>query len=98
MPEPIRFTKWIFDHLLWDTAGTARHGFLRALWATRKILIALAGSAVMTWWFWIEHHPSEIVTVALIHFVFVLAVIAFLVYLAQRLSSKKLPSRVSERE
>jgi hypothetical protein len=93
MPEPIRFTNWIFDHLLWDTAGTARQGLLRVLWATRKILIAIVGSAVMTWWFWIEHHPSEIASVALIHFVFVMTLIALFVYVAQRLNSKKSPSK-----
>jgi phage shock protein PspC (stress-responsive transcriptional regulator) len=35
---------------------------------------------VLTWWEWVEHHPPEIVIVALVHFVFLFAVIALLVY------------------
>ena len=52
----------------------------RGLWATRKLLLALAGSGVLTWWEWVEHHPPQIVIVALVHFVFLFAVIALLVY------------------
>jgi len=79
---PIRrkITRWIFDHLLWDTASTVRQGFGGGLWATRKLLVALAGAALLTWREWAEHKPPEIGIVALIHFVFVLAAIALLLY------------------
>jgi hypothetical protein len=83
IPIHRKITGWIFDHLLWDTAGVAREGFWRGMWATRKLLIALVGSGVLTWREWEEHHPPEIAIVAVIHFVFVMAVIAILVYFAQ---------------
>jgi hypothetical protein len=38
---------------------------------------------VLTWREWVEHHPPEIVLVVLIHFFFVLALIAALVYVGQ---------------
>jgi hypothetical protein len=85
MAVPIhrKIARWIFDSLLWDTAGTEPHGFWRGLWATRKLVIAVVGSAVLTWREWVEHHPPEIALVALIHFVFVLAAIAVLVFVGQ---------------
>jgi hypothetical protein len=92
VPVARKITRWIFDHLLWDTAGTAREGFWRALWATRKLLVAVVGAALLTWWEWIEHHPPAIAIVALIHLVFVLVVIGLLVYIGQRFSNKKSPS------
>jgi len=52
----------------------------------RKLLLALVGSALLTWQEWVERHPPEIAIVALIHFVFVLAAIALLVYMGQWLS------------
>ena len=85
-PVRQKIIHWIFDNLMWDTAGTARTGFRRGLWATRKRLIALAGSAVLTWREWVEHRPPESAIVALIHFVFVLAAIALLDYAGQRLT------------
>jgi hypothetical protein len=97
MAPPIhrRITRWIIDHLLWDTTGTAREGFWGGLWATRKLFVAVAGAALLTWWEWVEHHPPEIAVVALIHFVFVLAAIELVVYVGRRFSSsdKKSPSR-----
>jgi len=85
MAVPIhgRITRWIIGHLVWDPAGTARHGVLGALWATRKLCVAVAGAGLLTWWEWVEHHPPEIALVALIHFVFVLAVIAIAVQIGQ---------------
>lgn len=79
---PIRrkITRWIFDHLLWDNAGPMRQGFWGGLWAVRKLLVALAGATLLTWREWVEHKPPEIAIVALIHFVFVLAAIALLIY------------------
>ncbi len=90
---PQRIGRWIFHHLLWDTGGVAREGFLRGLWATRKLIIALAGSALLDWMEWVEHHPPEMVLVALIHFVLVLGVIALFVYVGQRLkgSAEEVP-------
>jgi hypothetical protein len=94
VPVCRKSTRWIFDHLLWDTTGTTRGGFWRGLWATRKLLVAVVGSALLTWWGWVEHHPPEIVIVALIHFVF--AAIALVVYVGQWFSDKKSPSKASE--
>lgn len=87
-----RITRWIFDHLLWDTAGMAATGFWGGLWATRKLLIAVAGTALLTWREWVEHHPPEIVIAALIHFVFVFAVIGLFVYVGLWFRDKKAPS------
>jgi hypothetical protein len=75
-----KIMRWMLDHMLWDTAGAEGRGFWPGLWASRKLLLALAGSGVLTWWEWVEHHPPEIVIVTLVHFVFLFAVIALLVY------------------
>ena len=83
LPVHRKITGWIFDHLLWDNTGAAPQGFRRVLWATRKLLIALVASGVLTWREWVGHHPPEIAIVAVIHFVFVLAVIALLIYFGQ---------------
>ena len=84
--------RWILDHMLWDTAGAAGSGFWPGLWATRKLLIAFVGSAVLTWWEWVEHHPPDILIVALVHFVFVFAVIALLVYVGLWFRTRKSPT------
>jgi hypothetical protein len=81
IPIHRKITRWIIDHLLWDTTGSARAGFRGGLWAARKLLAAVAGATLLTWWEWVEHHPPEIAIVALIHFVFVLAAIALCVYI-----------------
>jgi chromate transport protein ChrA len=88
MAGPIhrRITRWIIDNLLWDTSGTAREGLWGGLWATRKLLIALAGAALLTWWEWMMHHPPEIALVEVIHFVFVLAVVALVVHVGRQFS------------
>jgi hypothetical protein len=80
-----KFTAWIFDHLLWDTTGAPERGFWGGLWATRKLFIALFGAALLTWREWVEHHPPEIAIVAVIHFVFVFAAVALLVFAGRRL-------------
>ena len=89
---PRRFLAWIFDYLLWDTTGSARSGFAGSAWATRKVLMAAAAAAFLTWREWEEHHPRQIMIAALIHFAFVLTAIGFLVYSLQRLgrADKKL--------
>jgi|ERR1700722_15857728 hypothetical protein len=86
MAAPVH--RWVFDNLLWDTHGRAREGFEKGLWATRKLVIAILGSALLTWQEWVAHHPPEIVIVALIHFVFVLAAIALVVFIGQRFSKR----------
>ena len=78
-----KITRWIFDHLLWDTAGTARNSFWAWLWAARKLLVALAGAALLTWQEWVKHHPPERAIVALLHFVFVLTALGLFVYTGQ---------------
>jgi len=90
-----QITRWIIDHLLWDTTGTAHEGFRGGLWATRKLFVAFAGAALLTWWEWVEHHPPEIAVVALIHFVFVLAAIALAVHIGRWFSrsDKRSPGR-----
>lgn len=81
-----RFFAWIFDNLLWDTTGSARSGFAGAMWATRKVLIAAAAAGFLTWREWVEYEPHQIMLAALMHFVFVLTAIGFLVYSLQRLN------------
>jgi hypothetical protein len=54
------------------------------MWATRKVIVAIMGAALLTWLEWIEHHPPQIVIIALIHFVFVFAVIGLVVYVGQQ--------------
>lgn len=88
---PRKIMRWMLDHMLWDTSGAAGRGFWPGLWATRKLLIALVGSGVLTWREWVEHHPPEIVIVALIHFVFVFAVSALFVYAGLWFRARKLP-------
>jgi hypothetical protein len=88
-------TQWIVDHLLWNAGNAARTGFWGGLWATRRLLVALALSAVLTWREWVEHHPPEIAIVAAMHFALVMLVIALLVYTAQwfRRSDRKASKR-----
>lgn len=90
-----KFLGWILDHLLWDPASSLPHGFVGGVWAARKPLLAVAGSALLTWMEWEEHHPPEIALIAVIHFVFVLAVIALLVLAGQWFSRshRKLPNQ-----
>jgi len=57
---------------------------LRSLLSIRTLLIALAGSALLTYLEWIEHHPPNMVMIAILHFVFVWAAIALVVYGWQR--------------
>jgi hypothetical protein len=81
MATPIhrKITGWIFNHLLWDTAGRAREGFWRIVWGTRKVLLALVGSALLTWLEWTKHHPPDMAVVAILHFVFMLIATALVV-------------------
>ena len=84
-----KITRWIFNHLLWDTTGAVPRGFWRGLGGTRKRLIALAVSAALDWMYWVEHHPANMALIAVIHFVFVLAAIALWVYVWQSVSRRK---------
>lgn len=79
-----RAGSWVRLHLLWDTTDTTPQGFRKAMWATRKVIVAIMGAALLTWLEWIEHHPPQIVIIALIHFVFVFAVIGLVVYVGQQ--------------
>lgn len=87
-----KIMRWMLDHMLWDMAGAEGRGFWPGLWATRKLLLAFVGSAVLTWWEWVEHHPPDILIVGLVHFVFVFAVIALLVYVGLWFRAWKLPT------
>lgn len=78
--------RWIIENLLWDTSGTAREGLRGMLWAARKLFVAVAAAALLTWWEWVEHHPPEIALIALIHLAFVLAAIALIVRIGQSFS------------
>ena len=98
MAVPIhrKITRWVIDHLLWDTSGRARDGFMGGLWATRKLSVAVVGSAVLTWREWVTNHPPEIALVAIIHFVFVLAVIALAVQIGRWFSRSDKTSPAKE--
>jgi hypothetical protein len=85
--------RWIIDHLFWDTTDTARRGFWGSLRGAWKLLVALAGSALLTWGEWVLHHPPEIAVVALIHFVFVLVAIALVVHIVRWFSRNDKESR-----
>lgn len=91
-----KIAQWVVDHLLWGAGGAGRTGPWGGLWAARKLLRALAVSAVLTWREWVEHHPPEIAIVAVTHFMIVLVVIALLVYIAQWFSRND--RKVSSRE
>jgi len=79
VPLHRRITGWIFGNLIWDPAGTARQGFRKGLWATRKLTLAVVLSALLDWFEWAHHHPPDMAFVALVHFVVVLALIALVV-------------------
>jgi NhaP-type Na+/H+ or K+/H+ antiporter len=83
IPIHRRITRWITDYILWDTTGTGRQDFWGGLWAARKLLVAIAVSALLTWREWDEHHPPAIALIAIIHFVFVFAAVALIVYIEQ---------------
>ena len=87
-----KIAQWIVDYLVWDLSPAIQHGFWGGLWATRKLLIALAVAGVLTWREWVEHRPPEIVIVALLHFLFVFSLIGLLVFAGQWLRQRKLPS------
>ena len=80
IPLHRRITSWIFNNLIWDPTGTARTGFRRGLWATRKLILAIVLSALLDWLEWTHHHPPDMALVALVHFVFALALVALGVY------------------
>jgi hypothetical protein len=94
MASPItRITHWIVEYLLWDRSPAMQPGFRGGLWATRKLVIALAVAGVLTWREWVEHRPPEIVIVALLHFLFVFFLTGLLVFAGQWLRQRKLSSR-----
>lgn len=88
-----KITNWIVQQVFWDRSATMRRGFWGGLWAMRKFLVALVLAGGLTWREWAEHHPPEIVIVALLHFIFVFALIAVLVLAGQRFRHRNLPTR-----
>jgi len=94
MPAPIyrRLALWIFNHLLWDSASPSHGRLWPALWATRKLLAAVALSSLLTWRELVEHHPPDVAFIVIMHFVFVLAVIALFVYIGQWFSHRTSPT------
>jgi len=80
-----RFARWVFRNLLWDAAGTSRQGFARALWATRKLILAALISATLDWAEWTHHHPPDMGFIVVAHFVIAVAVVAIVVYARQLL-------------
>lgn len=48
-------------------------------------LAVLVLSTVLTWWEWVGHHPRDLALVALIHIVFVAAVLALSIVIRRRL-------------
>jgi hypothetical protein len=79
-----KITKWFIEYFLWNVDGTPREDpWVREKW---RPLLALVGSAFLTWREWVEHHPPEIALIALIHFVFLLIVLAVIVHAARWLS------------
>ena len=78
-----KISRWLVEHLFWDTSTGAREGFRGWLGGSWKILAALAGAALLTWVEWEEHHPPEIVVIAFLHFVVVLVAIALIVHIGR---------------
>jgi hypothetical protein len=78
-----RAARWIYHHLLWDATDGASSRFYEVIWATRKIILVAAGTALLTWLEWVEHHPPAIAIITLIHFVFVFVAVGLLVYFAR---------------
>ncbi|HLV87719.1 MAG TPA: hypothetical protein VKV39_12120 [Candidatus Sulfotelmatobacter sp.] len=68
--------RWFYQNVIWDPSPAARRGGSGILWGARKILLVLALTAFLTWREWVEHHPPEIAVVAVIHFVFVMLLVA----------------------
>jgi hypothetical protein len=77
--------RWIFHHLLWDTAGSQREGFRGGLWATRKLSIAVAGTVLLDGVHSMDHSRSPVTAPTIVHFAFMLAVIALAVQIRSRL-------------
>lgn len=88
MTRPVHWgiTDWIVRHLLWDESGPAQKSLSGRLLAKWRLWAAVVGSAVLTWAEWVKNRPPEIAVVALIHFVFVLVVIAILVHIGRWVS------------
>jgi hypothetical protein len=75
-----KITKWFIEYFLWNVDGTPREGPGGWLLGKWRPLLALIGSGFLTWREWAEHHPPEIALIALIHFVFLLIVLALIVH------------------
>lgn len=87
-----KISRWMVENLLWDTRGVPAGRSWRSIWALRKLLVAVAVAAVLTWEEWLKHHPPEIVLIAFIHLIFVLAAIAVLVAIFRWLRRSPSPS------
>ena len=89
---PRKILRWMLDHMLWDTAGRRRQGILAGPVGDTETSDCFRGIGCADWWEWVEHHPPDMVFVAIIHFVFVFLLVALLVYLGQWLRARKLPT------
>jgi hypothetical protein len=76
---------WLYGNLLWDTGGVVPSGTFSILWATRKLLMVMVVTILLTWREWIEHHPPEIALIFFLHFIFVFAIAALLTYALQQI-------------
>ena len=90
--SPPNIWTWIVRHVLWDSSGIQRAGSFGVFWALRKVLLCAAFATVLTWVEWIEHHPPEIVIIAVLHFLLVLATLAILIF-AMRWFGRAIRSR-----
>jgi hypothetical protein len=75
---------WFLDNLVWDTAGNANSGFLKVVWATRKLLISSALAVLMTLRDCGQVTAPELLLLALVHIIFAVGALALLVYTLQR--------------
>jgi len=54
-----------------------------------KLAVAFVISALLTWREWVEHHPPEIVLVAVLHFAVVWIALLLIVQIARWLGRKR---------
>jgi hypothetical protein len=59
--------------------------FWRLLWSTRIVFGGVIGSAVLTSFDWFEHHPADIASHALVHFIVAWTAVAIGVQTMRRL-------------
>jgi hypothetical protein len=93
-PVPRKVMRWMIDHFLWDVTDAPREGVWGWLCAKWRLVVAMVGAILLTWGEWVKNHPPEIALIGLIHFVFVLVVIALVLHIVRWFtrSAKKLHS------